>query len=72
MNEKKMEPMQPKKTRKRAMTFLAQFLNMGESCITVAQASSIEKLESIPRVNSVRERMKAQRLGAGIVSMAAG
>jgi len=40
--------------------------------MTVAQASSIEKLESIPRVNSVTARIKAQTLGAGMVSMAAG
>ena len=72
LKEKKIDPMQPRNTKKRAITFLDHLRNIGESCITVAHASSIEKLESIPKVNRVTARIKAQKLGAGIVSMAAG
>lgn len=40
--------------------------------MTVETASSMEKLESIPRVKSVIPRMIAQKFGDGIVSIAAG
>ena len=72
LKEKKMDPTAPTETRMRAMSFLGKFLNIGESCMTVVAASSMEKAESIPRVKRVIAKMKAHPLDPGRVSMAAG
>lgn len=67
-----MEPMEPQTTNTRAISFLGQLWKNGESYMTVAQASSIEKAESIPKVKRVTAKRMVQKLGAGIVSIAAG
>ena len=62
----------PKKQRKNATNILGIFLPDGVSQITVEVASTIEKAESIPSINSTSPSKTVQKFEPGISSMAAG
>ena len=72
LKQKTIEQIEPSTQRMRAISLRGMSLNEAASATTVAVASNVLKLESIPRVKRVRPRMNAHAFGAGIVSIAAG
>lgn len=72
MKEKRIEARAPDTQRIKAISLRGISLKAAESCMTVEAASKREKAESIPKVKRVMDRIKAQALDPGIVSMAAG
>ena len=72
LKQKIVVPAAPIRQRKVAMTNFEYFCPKFESWITTTVPSTMAKAESIPNENKVRKRSKHQKLGEGIVLIAAG